>query len=114
MITARTRTFALLGSPVSHSLSPRLQNAAFRAGGVDGVYVALACAEADFPGLLRALARAGGGGNITVPHKAAALEVVEAPTAEVERTGACNTFWWEDGVIHGDNRGRLSSCIWNL
>lgn len=103
MITARTRTFALLGSPVSHSLSPRLQNAAFRAAGVDGVYVALACSEADFPGLLRALGRAGGGGNVTVPHKRAAVQVIDAPTPEVERTGACNTFWWEDGVIHGDN-----------
>lgn len=103
MISAATRTFALLGDPVSHSLSPPIQNAAFAAAGVDGVYVALCCSEADFPGLLRALARAGGGGNVTVPYKAAAVEAVEAPTAEVERTGACNTFWWEDGRILGDN-----------
>lgn len=103
MISARTRTFALLGDPVSHSLSPRLQNAAFSAAGVDGVYVALRCARDDFPGVLRGLARAGGGGNVTVPHKALAMEVVEVPTAEVERTAACNTFWWEDGRIHGDN-----------
>ena len=42
-LTARTRVFTLLGDPVEHSLSPVIQNAAFREAGVDGVYVALHC-----------------------------------------------------------------------
>jgi shikimate dehydrogenase len=94
---------ALLGDPVSHSLSPRFQNAAFRAAGLDGVYLALRCGAADLPGLLRGIARAGGGGNVTVPHKTLAAEVVEHRTAAVESTGACNTFWLEGGRVCGDN-----------
>lgn len=101
--TAATRVVALLGSPVSHSLSPVFQNAAFRAAGVDGVYVALRCDAADLPGLVRGIARAGGAGNVTVPHKEAAALLVDRSTGAVERTGACNAFWLEDDEIVGDN-----------
>jgi len=102
-ITAATRLIALLGDPVSHSLSPIFQNAAFRAAGVDGIYVALRCDAAALPGLMRGIARAGGGGNITVPHKLEAARIVERATAAVQRTGACNTFWEEEGRLCGDN-----------
>lgn len=88
---------------MAHSLSPRFQNAAFSAAGVDGVYVAIRCDRAAFPGLMTGIARAGGAGNITIPHKSLAAELVETPTEAVVRTGACNTFWLEDGRIHGDN-----------
>lgn len=100
---AGTRVFALLGDPVSHSLSPRFQNAALRALGHDAVYVALRCTAADVPGLLLGLARAGGGGNVTLPHKELAAATVEAPSDAVRATGACNTFWAEGGRVHGDN-----------
>jgi shikimate dehydrogenase len=101
--TARTRVLALLGDPVSHSLSPRIQNAAIHAAGLDGVYVALRASADDAAPLLLALARAGGGGNVTVPHKEAAARAVERRTATVDATGACNTFWLEDGLVCGDN-----------
>ncbi|HET6229320.1 MAG TPA: shikimate dehydrogenase [Longimicrobiaceae bacterium] len=101
--TARTRVFALLGDPVAQSLSPAFQNAALAAARLDGVYVALRCAPADVPGLVRSLANAGGGGNVTKPHKQAAAESVDRRTAAVEATGACNTFWLEEGRVCGDN-----------
>ena len=96
------RVFALLGDPVDHSLSPLLQNAAFRAAGVNGQYTAQRCHAGEVHAAMRALARAGGGGNVTVPHKRLAAEAVRG-TAAVERTGACNTFWLEDGQLVGDN-----------
>jgi shikimate dehydrogenase len=102
-VGAATRLFAVLGDPVSHSLSPTFQNAALRALGLDGVYVALRCSADDVPGLIRGLARAGGGGNVTVPHKEAAARAVDRRTDAVEATGACNTFWSEDGAVWGDN-----------
>ena len=46
-LTSSTRVLALLGDPVDHSLSPVIQNAAFREAGVDGVYVALRCDASD-------------------------------------------------------------------
>jgi shikimate dehydrogenase len=102
-VAATTRLFALLGDPVAHSLSPSFQNAAFRALELDAVFVALRCGADELPGLLRGIARAGGGGNVTVPHKALAARTVERPSDAVVRTGACNAYWLEDGVIHGDN-----------
>lgn len=101
--SAGTRLVALLGDPVSHSLSPRFQNAAFRAADLDAVYLALRCGAGDLPGLLRAVARAGGAGNITVPHKEDAALAVERRTAAAERTGACNTFWLHEDEVWGDN-----------
>jgi shikimate dehydrogenase len=102
-ITARTRVLTLLGDPVAHSASPEIQNAAFAEAGVDGVYVAVRCEPADLSGFMRGLARAGGGGNITLPHKEKAASTVDVPSEAVRRTGACNTFWGVDGKLHGDN-----------
>jgi shikimate dehydrogenase len=101
--SARTRVIALLGDPVSHSLSPHFQNAALRAAGLDGVYVAMRCTAAELPGLLTGLTGAGGAGNVTVPHKELAARTVERRTETVDATGACNTFWMEDGRVCGDN-----------
>ncbi len=103
-VTASTRALTLLGDPVGHSKSPLVQNAAFAAAGVDGVYVAVRCALDDLQGFMRGLSRAGGGGNITLPHKERAASVVDVASPAVRRTGACNTFWGdEDGRVHGDN-----------
>jgi shikimate dehydrogenase len=102
-LTAATRVFAVLGDPVSHSLSPIFQNAALRAAGLDAIYVALRCSRAAAPALVDALARSGGGGNVTLPHKQVILRAIEAPTDAVDRTGACNTFWLESGRVCGDN-----------
>jgi len=103
-VTSSTRLIALLGDPVDHSLSPAIQNAAFHHAGVDGVYVALRCAAEDLQSFIRTLAKAGGGGNVTLPHKERAASVVDVPSETVRRTGACNTFWGgPDGRVHGDN-----------
>jgi shikimate dehydrogenase len=101
--TAAARLFALLGDPVSHSLSPIFQNAAIRHLGLDAVYIPFRCLPIDAPTVLRGLARAGGGGNVTVPHKQLAARTVERPSERVVRTGACNTFWYADDHVHGDN-----------
>ena len=101
MISGSTRVFAVLGHPVGHSLSPAMHNAAFRALGIDAVYAALDCAPAHVGPLMHALADAGGGGNVTIPHKpAAAAALDEGPAVG---TGACNTFWGQAGLLLGDN-----------
>src|SRR5207237_3614202 len=38
-IDLKTQVFGLIGQPVSHSLSPRIHNAAFAAGGINAVYI---------------------------------------------------------------------------
>ena len=103
-VTASTRVLTLLGDPIGHSASPEVQNAAFEAVGVDGVYVAVRCAADDLDGFMRGLARAGGGGNVTLPHKEKATSILDIRSDAVRRTGACNTFWGDErGKLHGDN-----------
>src|SRR5688572_30879377 len=74
-----------------------------RSCGIDGVYTAIRCSSDDFAPLFRALARAGGGGNVTIPHKQAAAALLDRATEKVKQTGACNTFWSEGSSIVGDN-----------
>jgi len=102
-MSASTRLFALLGDPVLHSLSPAMHEAAMRRKGIDAAYMALRCTTEDVPGLMLGLAHAGGGGNVTIPHKGTAAQVVDAPSARVRATAACNTFWLQGSRIHGEN-----------
>jgi shikimate dehydrogenase len=103
VISGGSRVLVILGDPVSHSLSPVMQNAAFRALGLGAVYVPLKCSADDIATLIRAFGRAGGGGNVTVPHKEIAARSVEVCRELAETVEACNTFWSEDGRIIGDN-----------
>ena len=100
---ARTRLFVLLGRPVGHSLSPAMQNAAFRTLGLDAVYAALDCAEEDVAAFARTLAAGGGGGNATVPHKGTLATALARPAPRVARLGSANVFWGDDGVLAGDS-----------
>jgi len=99
MVSGATRVFALLGRPVAHSCSPRMHNAAFTAMGLDAVYVALDCGTDAVPGLIAALVMAGGGGNVTIPHKAVAAAAVVPAAGALD--DACNTFWSEGGRAVG-------------
>ena len=84
MIGAETRLVALLGQPVAASLSPRMQNAAFAARGLDWAYVALDVAPDDFEPAVRGLAAAGfAGANVTAPHKLAAASLADTDAASV-------------------------------
>lgn len=102
-VDGTTRLIALLGDPVAHSLSPVVQNAAFRAAGVPAVYLALRTDRSSLATMMRSIARGGGGGNVTVPHKRDAVAVLDRATDAVHRTGACNTFWAAADELWGDN-----------
>jgi shikimate dehydrogenase len=103
VIDGSTRVFAILGEPVAHSLSPAMHNAAFRALGLPAVYVPLPCPADEVGVLIRALGKAGGGGNVTVPHKQAAARSVDVYREIVQQVDACNTFWGDNGSTVGDN-----------
>ncbi|MEX2646551.1 MAG: hypothetical protein WD249_09845 [Gaiellaceae bacterium] len=92
MITATTRLVGLIGHPVTHSLSPRMQNAAFAARGLDWAYVALDVPSDRLEEALRGLVALGfAGANVTTPHKLAAAALVESDAPSV------NTL-----LVHGD------------
>ena len=104
MTRTRTRTIALLGHPVSHSISPRFQQAALDALGIDARYEAWDTAPEDLAITVEQL-RSGDllGANVTVPHKVAAMRLVDRPDAMAERVGALNTIIHRDGLLHATN-----------
>ena len=102
-ISAKTRLLTVIGDPVAHSLSPAMHNAAFRALGLDAVYVALRVPAESLAQVLAMQKATRGAGNVTVPHKEAVERSVTRKTDVCARVGACNTFWIEDGALVGDN-----------
>jgi shikimate dehydrogenase len=103
-ISGRTRVVALLGHPVAGSLSPRMQNAAFAARGLDWVYVALDVEPARVPEAVRGLAALGfAGANVTIPHKQASAGLCDELDEEAAHTGSVNTLAFVDGRILGSS-----------
>ena len=89
---------ALLGKPVAESLSPRMQNAAFDAAGLDWEYVAL---EVEAHDLAEAVHRGWAGANVTIPHKQAAAALCDEADGE-----AVNTLVFRDSRVLGFNTDR--------
>jgi shikimate dehydrogenase len=92
-----TTHVALLGHPVSHSLSPRMQNAAFEAAGLDWRYAAF---DVEDPAAAIAALQVLGfvGANVTIPHKRAAAAVCDEAEGD-----AVNTLVLRDGRVLGFN-----------
>ena len=91
---------ALLGHPVADSLSPRMQNAAFAARGLDWTYTAF---DVDDPvEAVRALRTLGfSGANVTIPHKRAVVAACDEADGD-----AVNTLVFRDGRVSGHNTDR--------
>lgn len=93
----------LIGDPVSHSLSPAMQNAALRAARIDLQYEALQVSRESLPKLLEQLRRVGAAGNVTIPHKRSVLERADVRSETAVRAHAANTFRYVDGALHVEN-----------
>jgi 3-dehydroquinate dehydratase/shikimate dehydrogenase len=93
-INAQTRVFGVLGDPVGHSLSPLIHNAAFRALGINAVYLPIRVPRSDFPAMLKDFEKLPVDGySVTIPHKEAAANVTVLARDElVERTKSANTL----------------------
>lgn len=95
----------LIGDPVSHSRSPAIHNAAFAHLGLRARYDLWQTSAADLPARIESL-RAPDilGANVTLPHKVAALELLDRLDPEVALIGAINTIVREpDGSLTGAN-----------
>ncbi len=96
MISGETRLVGLLGDPVSLSLSPLMQNAAFAARGLDIAYVPLHVTTKRLEDALRGVLALGfAGANVTTPHKLAVARLVDTDAPSV------NTLVVRDGRLQG-------------
>ncbi|MCS7235064.1 MAG: shikimate dehydrogenase [Armatimonadota bacterium] len=93
-----TRLVALVGDPVAHSLSPRMQAAAFQARGLRWAYLALRVRSQDLREAVAGLRALGfAGANVTIPHKVAVCELVDELDPSARRCGAANTLVFDRG-----------------
>lgn len=103
-ITGRTRIAGVVGSPVEHSRSPAIHNAAFAALGLDWVYGAFPVAPEAGPSLVEAMRTLGLAGlSVTMPHKQAAARGADRRTEVVDRLGVANTLFRDGDVIVADS-----------
>jgi shikimate dehydrogenase len=99
LISGSTRLVALLGHPVAESLSPRLQNAAFAARGLEWAYAACEVAPEQLEAAVSGLVALGfAGANVTAPHKQAAAALCDEAEGR-----SVNTLVFRDGRISGFN-----------
>ncbi|RYZ14429.1 MAG: shikimate dehydrogenase [Alphaproteobacteria bacterium] len=91
------KLFAVVGDPVSHSLSPLIHNRWIAEAGLDAHYSTIHLQSANAADDIRALATEYSGLNVTLPHKMAALEAALSATPETRAIGAANTLSRENG-----------------
>jgi shikimate dehydrogenase len=109
VLTGETRLVGLIGYPVAHSLSPRMQNAAFAARGLDWAYVPLPVDADRLDAAVRGLVALGfAGANVTVPHKAATVAFCDELDSFAERAGSVNTLVVRERRIAGSSTDGLA------
>jgi 3-dehydroquinate dehydratase / shikimate dehydrogenase len=101
-LSDQSDVYGIVGASVQHSVSPAMHNAAFRARGLDAVYVPLPATSADdFMTFARALGLRGA--SVTIPYKIALFDRVDEVYSSARRIGAVNTIRFENGRCVGDN-----------
>ncbi len=103
-IRGTTTLVGLLGWPVSHSLSPPMQNAGFGVLALDWAYVPLPVPKEGLRDAVRGIAAAGfAGANVTIPHKQAVIELCDELDDVAVRAGSVNTLVFSGGKVYGSS-----------
>jgi shikimate dehydrogenase len=114
-IDATFQTCALLGFPAHHSMGPAIHNTAFDELGLPFVYVAHDVAPADLPAAMAGVRALGYRGlSVTMPHKVAALDLVDEVDATAKAIGCINTVVNQNGRLSGSNsdgRGAMDALV---
>lgn len=113
-IGTETKTCAVIGNPVAHSLSPIMHNAAYQELGLDFVY--LAFRVRDVKSALKGMKALDNfrGMSITIPHKMEAMKYVDQVAGPDRMIGSINTVINENGTLHGigtDGPGALKALV---
>ncbi len=108
------RRAVLIGTPIAHSLSPAMHNAAFAQLGIAASY---GLRETDAAGLAAAVAALRApewfGANVTIPHKEAVIPLLDEIAPLAARAGAVNTIVKRGGRLRGENTD-VGGFLWPL
>jgi len=99
-----TKTFAVIGDPIDHSLSPIIHNAAFKELGMDCTFIAYRIPRGELDAGIEALKKIKiAGFNVTLPHKIEMMDYLDKIDESCSVIGAVNTVSNVDGVLKGYN-----------
>lgn len=97
----KKKIYAVIGCPVSHSLSPVMHNAALKALGLDAEYIAVLVPKEELEAFTLDARKNLAGFNITVPHKNAVIPFLDEISRDAELSGSVNTVTVSDGKLSG-------------
>ena len=99
-----SKTYAVIGDPIDHSLSPNIHNAAFRHSKLDHTYIAYKIPAGELSAGIEALkAIKIAGFNVTIPHKIEMMKFLDEMDTTCKVIGAVNTVLNENGKLKGYN-----------
>ncbi|MBI1884690.1 MAG: shikimate dehydrogenase [Chlamydiae bacterium] len=94
----------IFGFPIAHSASPAMQNAAFRALGLEGVYLPFEILPRHLEKAMEAIRVLNFAGvNVTIPYKEKVIPYLDALSPEAKLIGAVNTIQNKEGRLIGHN-----------
>ncbi|MCV0431358.1 shikimate dehydrogenase [Nitrosopumilus sp.] len=98
------KTFAVIGDPINHSLSPNIHSAAFRELDLDSSYIAYRIPKGELEEGIEGLKKIKiDGFNITIPHKIEMMKYLDKTDESCSLIGAVNTVSNKDGILKGYN-----------
>lgn len=104
MITGKTKNLGVIGYPIAHSLSPVIHNQALAKAKLDYVYTALKVAPENLATAVNGLRALNYRGfNVTIPHKAAIMSLLDEIDEDAKIIGAVNTVVNDNGLLKGYN-----------
>ena len=99
-----SKTFAVIGDPIDHSLSPNIHSAAFRELDLDCSYIAYRIPKGELKDGIEALKKINiAGFNVTIPHKIEMMKYLDKMDETCSVIGAVNTVLNENGILKGYN-----------
>ncbi len=103
-INGKTRIYGIIGHPVTHTFSPKMQNAAFEALGINAVYLPFEVHPSRLKEAMDGIRSLSIHGiNCTIPHKEAVLTYLDAADPLARKIGAVNTIVTKEGKLKGYN-----------
>ena len=99
-----SKSFAVIGDPIDHSLSPNIHSAAFREMDLDSSYIAYRIPKGELEEGIEGLKKIKiYGFNITIPHKIDMMKYLDKMDESCSLIGAVNTVVNKDGILKGYN-----------
>ena len=98
------KTFAVIGDPIDHSLSPTIHNAAYRELEMECTYIGYRVTQGELATGIESLKKIKiAGFNVTIPHKIEMMRYLDNFDNNCKKIGAVNTVLNDDGILRGFN-----------